>query len=303
MAKKLSFEAKEKMVELSGACFWYWDGLYSFLDSCGVPRAMQRKFPRETYNKYTFMRALLEELDAAGKHDIVGEIASGFYRLKGPIDKDKVDEKKARKILDEFRAAIGDDPIEAEIQRRERDKAKTVREQSLSNKKELASRHQSLNDEFMALVTSADITPQQRGFRLEKLFFDLLHLSDIEHTRPYRTQGGEQIDGHFRYEKFDYLVEAKWTQEPTKQPELSVFDGKIRGKAQSTRGLFISSSDFDPSAVQKYSGDSPRIILMTGEDLALVLGGRIHFEDALKAKVDAIVRRGVILLKVREFAT
>jgi hypothetical protein len=35
MVKKLSFEAKEKIVALSGACFWYWNSFYSFLDSCG----------------------------------------------------------------------------------------------------------------------------------------------------------------------------------------------------------------------------------------------------------------------------
>lgn len=42
---------------------------------------------------------------------------------------------------------------------------------------------------------------------------------------------------------------------------------------------------------------------MTGEDLALVLGGRVLFEDAMKAKVDAIVRLGTILHPVRNIAT
>ncbi|MDP2145012.1 MAG: restriction endonuclease [Gallionella sp.] len=300
MAKKLSFEAKEKMVELTGACFWYWDGLYSFLDSCNVPRSMQRKYPRETYNKYTFMRALLGDIDQAGNSELINSIASGFFRLKGPIDRDNLDEKKAKKLLDEFRATIGDDPIEAEILKRERDRAKVVREQSITNQREQAKRLESINAEFLALVSTSDITPQQRGFKLEQLFFQLLHLSDIEHTKPYRTQDGEQIDGHFRYEKFDYLVEIKWTQDPAKQPELSIFDGKIRGKAQSTRGFFVSANGFDDVAIQKYSGDSPRMILMTGEDLALVLSGRIHFADAMKAKVDSIVRRGRILFPVRE---
>lgn len=160
-----------------------------------------------------------------------------------------------------------------------------------------------MNTEFLGLTTASDITPQQRGFRLEQLFFQLLHLSEFEHTKPYRTPGREQIDGHFKYEKFDYLVEAKWTQEPTKQPDLSIFDGKIRGKAQSTRGFFISANGFDNTAVRKYSGDSPRIILMTGEDFALVLSGRVLFVDAMKAKVDAIVRLGNILYPVRYVAT
>lgn len=226
-----------------------------------------------------------------------------FFRLKGPIDRDNLDEKKAKKLLEEFRSIVGDDPIEAEIQKRERDRAKTVHQQSVANQKDQAKRLEAINTEFLSLVTTSEFTPQQRGFKLEKLFFQLLHLSDIEHSKPYRTQGGEQIDGHFKYEKFDYLVEAKWTQEAAKQPELSVFDGKIRGKAQSTRGFFVSANGFDDSAVQKYSGDSPRIILMTGEDLTLVLSGRVHFADAMKAKVDSIVRRGVILFPVRDVAT
>lgn len=300
MAKKLSFEAKEKIVELAGACFWYWDGLYSFLDSCNVPRALQKKYPREVYNKYSFMRALLGDLDQTGNVELINAIASGFYRLKGPIDRDNLDEKKAKRLLQEFRDAIGNDPIEAEIQKRERDRARIVREQSLANQRELGDRLREINSEFLALVATSEITPQQRGFKLEQLFFQLLHLSEIEHTKPYRTPSGEQIDGHFKYEKFDYLVEVKWTQERAKQPELSIFDGKIRGKAQSTRGFFISANDFDEAAIQKYSGDSPRIILMTGEDLALVLSGRHHFSDVMRAKVDAIVRFGKILFPVRE---
>jgi restriction endonuclease Mrr len=303
MTKKLSFEAKEKIVELAGACFWYWNGFYSFLDSCGVPKSLQNKYPREAYNKYTMMRAILGDLDQAGNIELIGSIASGFYRLKGPMDRDQLDEKKAKRLLAEFREAIGDDPIEAEIKKREIERAEVFREQSMTDRRAQSKRLEDLNAEFQGLTTASDITPQQRGFKLEQLFFQLLHLSEFEHTKPYRTPGQEQIDGHFRHEKFDYLVEAKWTKELTKQPDLSIFDGKIRGKAQSTRGFFISANGFDNMAVQKYSGDSPRIILMTGEDLALILGGRVLFVDAMKAKVDAIVRFGKILYPVRQVAT
>jgi restriction endonuclease Mrr len=303
MAKKLSFEAKEKLVELAGACFWYWNGFYSFLDSCGVPKSLQNKYPREAYNKYAMMRAILGELDQAGNVELIGSIASGFYRLKGPIDRDQLDEEKAKRLLAEFRGAIGDDPIEAEIKKRENERARASHEQSIANHRAQSKRLEDLNTEFLGLTSAANITPQQRGFKLEQLLFQLLHLSEFEHTKPYRTPGQEQIDGHFRYEKFDYLVEVKWTQELTKQPDLSIFDGKIRGKAQSTRGFFISANGFDNTAVQKYSGDSPRIILMTGEDLALVLSGRVLFVDAMKAKVDAIVRLGNILFPVRLVAT
>lgn len=303
MTKKLSFEAKEKLVELAGACFWYWSGFHSFLDSCGVPRSLQNKYPREAYNKYTMMRAVLADLDQAGNIELISSIASAFYRLKGPMDRDNLDEKKAKRLLAEFREAIGDDPIEAEIKKREKERAKASYEQSIADRRAQGKRLEDLNAEFLGLTATSDITPQQRGFKLEQLFFQLLHISEFEHTKPYRTPGQEQIDGHFRHEKFDYLVEAKWTQEPTKQPDLSIFDGKIRGKAQSTRGFFISANGFDATAVQKYSGDSPRIILMTGEDLALVLCGRVLFADAMRAKIDAIVRLGNILFPIRQVAT
>jgi len=303
MAKKLSFEEKERMVELAGACFWFWAGFYSFLDSCGISKVLQRKYPREAYNKYAMMRAILEDLDQAGNTELVNAIASGFYRLKGVMDKDHLDDKKAKRLLAEFREAIGDDPIEAEIKKREHERARATHEQSIAVRRAQGKRLDELNSEFLSLTTASDITPQQRGFKLEQLFFQLLHLNEFEHTKPYRTSGREQIDGHFKHEKFDYLVEVKWTQEPTKQPDLSIFDGKIRGKAQSTRGFFVSANGFDDTAVQKYSGDSPRIVLMTGEDLALVLGGRVLFADAIRAKIDAIVRLGNILYPVRRVAT
>ena len=129
--------------------------------------------------------------------------------------------------------------------------------------------------------------------------FDLLQLNEFEYSKPYRTPDGKQIDGHFRYEKFDYLVEIKWTDGLTKQKDLSIFDGKIRGKAQSTRGLFLSANGFDDNAVAKFSGDSPRIILMTGADLSIILSAQISFHDAMKAKVDAIVRFGNILYSLK----
>ncbi|WP_334179665.1 restriction endonuclease [Pseudoxanthomonas sp.] len=302
MAKKLSYEAKEKMVELAGACFWYWDGFYSFLTSCGVPVAVQKRYPRESHNKYSMMREILNELDRSGNSELISSLASGFYQLKGPRDKDKLDVNKAKSLLAEFKDAIGDDPIDAEIKRRDAERAKEVHAQSVSERRADSKRMEEINSEFLSLSTSKDVTPQNRGFALERLFFQLLHISEVDHTKPYRTSGKEQIDGHFRYEKFDYLVEAKWTEGLTKQPELSIFDGKIRGKAQSTRGFFLSANGFDETAVQKYSGDSPRIILMTGEDLALVLGGQVLLADALKAKVDAIVRLGSILYPVRRLA-
>ena len=75
---------------------------------------------------------------------------------------------------------------------------------------------------------------------------------------------------------------------------------KISGKAQSTRGLFLAMDGFDDSAINKFSNDSPRMILMKGEDLALILNGGKDLSDVLKAKVDAIVRMDNIFFLERD---
>lgn len=245
------------------------------------------------------MRNILEHLEEAGDIETINNLISNFFRLRGAVDKDSSDDKKAKQLLTEFRQIVGSDPIEQEIEKREREKARNNYTAHIEESKTQKKKLEDLNAQFISLATGAECTPQQRGYKLENLFCDLLQLSELEYSRPYKTPDGEQIDGHFRFDKFDYLIESKWEDGVIKQKDLSVFDGKIRGKAQSTRGLFLSANSFDENAVLKFSGDSPRIILMTGEDLAIVLSGRVLFFDAMKAKVEAIVRYGNINFPVR----
>lgn len=300
MQKRLRFDVKEQMVSLSGACFWFWSSFHSFLDSSGVPRSISRRYTRENFSKYQAMRNILGNLEAGGHVDVIDNLISNFYRLEGAVDRDNLDRDKAEELLQEFRDLVGDDPIEAEIRKKEAEAARAKYKEAVSSKVRSTKRLKDLNSQFLSLASGSEHTPQERGYALEELFFDLLHLSEIEHQRPYRTPQREQIDGHFKFGKFDYLVEVKWLSGLTKPKHLFVFDGKIRGKAQSTRGLFLAAEGFDDTAVNKFSGDYPRIVLMTGEDLALVLDGSVLFEDLLRAKVDALVRYGRIDLPARE---
>ncbi|MBO2701487.1 restriction endonuclease [Shewanella algae] len=300
MSKKINYEVKEAMVSLSGACFWYWNSFYSFLDSSGVSKSLCNRFPREVFNKYQVMRNVLEHLEETGDIEAINGLISNFFRLRGAVDKDSLDERKAKELLAEFRELVGNDPIEAEIERRKREEARSTYSSKVEESKSQRKRLEDLNALFMSLASGSEYTPQQRGYKLEDLFCDLLQFSELEYSRPYKTPDGEQIDGHFRYEKFDYLIESKWEDGQIKQKDLSIFDGKIRGKAQSTRGLFLSANGFDENAIMKFSGDSPRIILMSGEDLALILSGRVLFSDAMKAKVEAIVRYGNINFPLRK---
>lgn len=249
------------------------------------------------------MRNVLDYLEESNQIEVINTIISNFFKLKNAVDRDALDEKKAKQLLSEFRELVGNDPVENEIKKRKRDESRSYYKSAVDEKKSKKKKLEELNSLFISLVTTTEITPQQRGYKLETLFCDLLQFNELDYSPPYKTSDGEQIDGHFKYEKFDYLVECKWEDGVIKQKDLSIFDGKIRGKAQSTRGLFLAANGFDDNAVLKFSGDSPRTLLMTGDDLAMILNGQVLFYDAMKAKVEAIVRYGNINLSLREIAT
>lgn len=296
MEKKLNYEVKEKIVQLSGTCFWFWDSFHSFLESCGVSKNIYKSFPRESFNKYQAMRNILNLLEEKGEMDIINSIVSNFFKLGSAVDKDNVDVEKAKTLLKEFKDIVGNDPIEREVEQRVIQQKRKEADNKSQKIKIQNIRLEKIKNSFNSLCSDKNISPQQRGFNAESLFYDLLELEEFEFKRPFRNNG-EQIDGHFRYEKFDYLVEIKWLNGTSKQEDLSIFDGKIKGKAQSTRGLFLSFNGFDQNAINKFSGDSPRIILLDGQDFIQILNGYISFFDILKKKIDALVRFGNIFYK------
>ena len=206
MKKMISYNVKEQMVGLAGACFWFWSSFHYFLESSGVPRS-----PKGAFNKYQVMRNILDVLEEQGKIETINALISNFYCLKTAVDRDKLDTEKAKRLLQEFRDSVGNDPIEAAIKQKQQEQAGANYQRSVANATEKKRGLSDLNTRFLVLSAATDLTPQQRGFKLEALFFDLLHFAEFEHTKPYRTSNGEQIDGHFKYEKFDYLVETKWS--------------------------------------------------------------------------------------------
>lgn len=284
--KKLDFNIKDKLINLSGVCFWYWNTFYSFLESCGIPSSVYLQFGKEG-GKYQLMRSILELLERQGKYDLIKNISTQFYDFTP--SEDGIDKGKANRLLSDFRKAVGSSLIEDEADKREAKKKADEQRAIEDAKRSKNERLQELKNKFLALYSATD--KQRRGFDLEELFFELLELEEFECTPPYKNTG-EQIDGHFKYEKFDYLVEIRWRDEPAGQSDLSVFDGKIRGKGQSTRGFLLSINGFNKNGISKFSGDAPRIILMDGQDFFLVFEERTTFYDLMKLKTDFLARKG-----------
>src|SRR5882672_9072611 len=102
--KKLDFNVKDKLINLSGACFWYWNTFYSFLESCGVPSNIYRSFGKEG-GKYQVMRSILELLERQERHDLIKSIATQFYNFTP--SEEGIDKEKAYRFLADFRNIIG----------------------------------------------------------------------------------------------------------------------------------------------------------------------------------------------------
>jgi hypothetical protein len=293
---KYSFEVKHAIIDLAPTCFWYWSSFDSFLDNCKVPKNIQERYPKEAYNKATKMRNVLNDLETSKANVIIQQIMIEFSKLRNAVDKDQLDQNKAKAKLEEFRKLLGSDSTKEDHEIENRLKKKVTIESGLRIQELKREKLRVLKKKVMDLGTFVE-NPQHRGFELERIFFELLDIEEFEYRKSYRTSN-EQIDGSLKYEKFDYLLEIKWEAGVMKQRDFSIFDGKIKGKAQSTRGLFFAMNGFDMDVVEKLSGHEPRIILMDAQDFMAILEGRFTFADCMKLKVGALVDYGRMFEKL-----
>lgn len=110
---------------------------------------------------------------------------------------------------------------------------------------------------------------------------------------PFRLTG-EQIDGSFKFEGENYIVEAKWQTPSASTHQLYAFAHKVDGKMHG-RGIFISVNGFSNEAIRAIvHGKYIQTILMDGEDLSHVLEDRITLEATLDYKVRAAQTRGEV---------
>lgn len=137
------------------------------------------------------------------------------------------------------------------------------------------------------------LTPQQKGYALEKLFADLMDVTGIPVEKPFNNLG-EQIDGAIKYEGRYYLVELKWTAERTDPVELRNFYVKLLGKPDG-RGIFLSMSGFTSAAVQTLPhGKEINMMLLDGVHLSNVLFGHYSFKQLLDHAIKTVSLRSEI---------
>jgi hypothetical protein len=137
-----------------------------------------------------------------------------------------------------------------------------------------------LRQRFLELQGEAD--HQKRGKALEPLLTAFFVLFDMEPRLAYSLER-EQIDGSLSYDTDDYIVEARWREDPVDRGDADIFAAKVRRKGKNAVGLFVSINGFTKAALDQYREATP-FIVMDGTDLFLALDQRIRLDDLIKSK-------------------
>lgn len=289
----LPYEIKEQLVQCFGRCFHYKDNVESFFRSAGVSKELANKYRDQP--KFVWAKRLLNDLEESDDGRLLQrKILTQFCRLRNLPDEvpdrdiglDALRRLKnlANKYNIEYEEAKKETKNRAEIYKKRTDIV-LERNQKLTE----------LRDKFYSNIISAN--RQKSGYELEDLLKELFLLSEISFKKSYRTET-QQIDGHFKFDGFDYLVEAKWRADLPNESEIGSFQRKVKTKLESTRGLFVSVNGFRDEVINQFNGMGANLILMNGEDLVHVLEGRVDLQDALTIKIEKASQYGIVYCKI-----
>lgn len=150
------------------------------------------------------------------------------------------------------------------------------------------------------LTKLQSLGPVERGFAFEPFLSALFDLFGLAPRGSFRL-AGEQIDGSFALDGEIYLLEARWQNREAGNSDLLTFAGKVSGKAQWSRGLFVSYSGFSPDGLKAFGrGRRTNLIGINGLDLHHILSGTLDLREVLQRKVRRAAETNRVFVPVRE---
>ena len=282
------------MIQCFGTCFYYKDSMEAFLVSAGVPKSLVQKY--KNLYKFTWIKAILNDLDQMEDGPTIEKrILTELCKLRKLPDNGVSNTEIALKNLREIKLLAIEHDLFVEEERASvinkkklaAQKARIIEERSLQLEK--------LRKAFMDGIV--DPNRQQAGYSLEDILVELFSLFCIEYRKSYKIST-QQIDGHFKFESFDYLVEAKWRADLPTEQEIAGFKRKVDTKLESTRGIFFSINGFRQEVVEAFQGGG-NIVFFSGEDLVFILEGMISLDEVLRIKIEKAAQEGIPYFEVK----
>lgn len=233
------------------------------------------KYPN--LSKAKILRKIIQDYDNVTVGKVLLELLR-YMQVKNMVSKDE--QEQFRKCADIGKRLIG--------------KTVSIRKENISNSSKtieaIIDYHKYLED--LISLSHYNDSPQSRGFAFEVYLKKLFEAFDLEPRGSFKIKG-EQIDGSFILHNEVYLLEAKWTNKQIDKAELVNFNEKVSSKSGFTRGLFISFSGFTKEALETFSsGRTINIVLMTVQELSIMLTQQLELNDVLWKKVRALAEEG-----------
>jgi hypothetical protein len=148
--------------------------------------------------------------------------------------------------------------------------------------------------------TVTKLPAHDRGFAFERFLSGLFDIHGLASRGSFKLRG-EQIDGSFRMHGEIYLLEAKWQDPQVGNGRLLEFSGKVGGKAQWARGLFVSYSGFTRDGLEAFArGRQTNIVCMDGLDLFGILSGKLDLIEVIDRKVRRAAETNQAFISVRD---
>lgn len=148
-----------------------------------------------------------------------------------------------------------------------------IREEAIRQRAEKLASEQNLERLQARLVElHQKVGLQEAGYEFETWFYDLAQFFDLEHRRPYKSDG-RQIDGSVTLDGTTYLVELKFTSNQVGAPDIDTFLAKVNNKADNTMGVFVSMGGYSSVAISESSKPRTPLLLMDAAHIFLVLQG------------------------------
>jgi hypothetical protein len=299
-AQALPFAVRRALVQACGRVFYYKGGLLELFVSAGVPAPMVQRYIDEELVKFQIARNVLDDLDTRGPsgHRIQNQVLDAILGLDGPAD-EGADEKEAKKALEDLRKAAGRSLSSDKAAAAHAAVAARKQKEELQRRatKRQAEKVEALFSEFIEMSAMND--HQKRGYALEGFLKNLFHASDLDYRGSYKV-GVEQIDGAFKHASRDFLVEARWREEPPGASDLYAFAYKVEGKLQGTLGLFISMVPPRDEVLDQVATVTKNVLIMDGSDMALILEGRFTLPEALEIKRRRAAHEGKLFARLAD---
>ncbi|HGQ7785754.1 TPA: restriction endonuclease, partial [Streptococcus pneumoniae] len=259
------------------------------MQTSGVPNDLILKWKSEP--KFVWAKNVINELNKTENGRlIIRRIATEFYKMKN-IPDEVQDRDRGLDALRKLKRLIGDTQQNKVNETLNNSYHRSRQEMKIQLRQQLLQKIEELKTEYYSLFSSDN--PQERGYRLEKIVANLFRINDIDYHDSYRNRTNtQQLDGYFRFEGFDYLVEMKWEKNPVNSPKIASLKQKVDTKLTSTRGLFLSINGFRDEVIQDFSNKDAKILFMDGQELAYILENRISLYEALKVKIIGASKTG-----------